>query len=56
VKRLLFFGYETKRLQRDLNPLEPSYGHLLETLPHGSLQKVKGYVVRLIDPEMGYFS
>jgi hypothetical protein len=31
------------------SPLEPSYGHLLENLPHRSFQKVKGYyVVRLI--------
>ncbi len=28
--------------------MEPSYRHLLETLPHGSIQKVKGYVVRWI--------
>jgi hypothetical protein len=30
------------------NPLEASYGHLLESFSHDSLQKVEGYVIGLI--------
>jgi hypothetical protein len=47
-----FFGFgkgETRRLQGDTRiSLEPSYRHLLKTSFHDFLQKVKGYVLRLI--------
>jgi hypothetical protein len=35
---------------------EPSYWHLPETPPHTRLQKVRGYVVRLTESSVGYFS
>jgi len=36
--------------------LKASYWHLLEIPFHTTLQKVRGYVVRLTESPMGYFS
>jgi len=35
---------------------EPSYWHFLEAPPHTPPQKVRGYVVRLTETPVGYFS
>jgi hypothetical protein len=41
-------GREERHPRELLSPWSLPYWHLLETLPHGSLQKVKGFVGRLI--------
>ena len=46
--RLRKLHAEKKRLLRDNKSLEPSKGHLLVIPLHNALQKVRGYVVRLI--------
>jgi hypothetical protein len=42
-----------KRLLREIESLEPSKGHLLVIPLHNTLQKVRGYAVRLRKPHRG---
>jgi hypothetical protein len=51
---LLLEGIRSPQGGKNLS--EASYRHLLETPFHNFLQKVKGYVVRLTETPVGYFS